>query len=188
MTVRVANKDDFKYIDTLVDWYRESAKQRGTGIAERNPDYLRKKMETEDSVIAFDEDGELLGFSYIETFEDEKFVVNSGLIVRTDSRGGGTGKQIKHKIFELSRTKYPNAKIFSITTSLQVMKLNTELGYKPVTFSELTKSDDFWKGCKSCKNYAILTANERKMCLCTGLVYDNLNDKYSNQDKKEEGK
>ena len=188
MKVRVATNNDIKYIDTLVDWYRESAKQRGTGIAERNPDYLRKKMEQEDAVIAFDDEDNLLGFSYIETFEDEKFVVNSGLIVRTDARGDGTGKKIKHKIFELSRTKYPQAKIFSITTSLQVMKLNTELGYKPVTFSELTKSDDFWKGCKSCKNYAILTANERKMCLCTGLVYDQLEDKFSKNNKNEEKK
>ncbi len=187
MIFRVATKEDIKYVDTLVGWYRDSAKQRGTGIAERNPEYLKKKMESEDSVIAFDEHGDLLGFSYIETFEEEKFVVNSGLIVRTDSRSSGAGKKIKHKIFELSRLKYPSAKIFSITTSLPVMKLNTELGYKPVTFSELTTSDDFWNGCKSCSNYAILTANERKMCLCTGLVYDQLNDKYSTKiDKKQE--
>ncbi|MFA9290297.1 MAG: GNAT family N-acetyltransferase [Solirubrobacteraceae bacterium] len=179
--IRVSNKEDIKYVHLLVDWYRESAKQRGTGIAERDPEYLKIKMIKEDAVIAFSKEGELLGFSYIETFEDEKFVVNSGLIVKPDARQSGTGKKIKHKIFELSRTKYPNAKIFSITTSLQVMKLNTELGYKPVTFSELTTSDDFWKGCKSCKNYSILMSNERKMCLCTGLVYDQLNDNYSNK-------
>ena len=185
MVVRVANESDIIHVNFLVDWYRESAQQRGTGIAERKPAYLHKKMEKGDAVIAFDEESQLLGFVYIETFDEAKFVVNSGLIVREDHRGGGVGKAIKEKVFELSRTKYPKAKIFSITTSLAVMRLNTELGYKPVTFSELTTSDEFWNGCKSCKNYEILMANERKMCMCTGLVYDKIEDKYSKKNKEE---
>jgi hypothetical protein len=108
-------------------------------------------------------------------------VVNSGLIVNTALRKEGLGRAIKHEVFKLSRTKYPAAKIFGITTSLAVMKINTELGYKPVTFTELTRSDDFWKGCSSCKNYPILMENDRKMCLCTGMVYDTLNDQFSQQ-------
>ena len=52
------------------------------------------------------------------------------------------------------------------------MKMNYELGYKPVTFSELTDDPDFWKGCQTCKNFDILTRTERKMCLCTGMLYD----------------
>ncbi|TDM00648.1 MAG: GNAT family N-acetyltransferase [Flavobacteriaceae bacterium] len=172
--VRMAKAFDAKYADQLVDWYRESAKQRGTGIANRSAEYLKKKMEKEDAIIAFDENGDLAGFVYIETFDDQKFVVNSGLIIRPDIRSGGLGKKVKLAVFDLTRSKYPNSKVFSITTSLAVMRMNTELGYRPVTFSELTTSDDFWNGCKSCKNFEILTENQRKMCLCTGLVYDKL--------------
>ncbi|WP_460499826.1 GNAT family N-acetyltransferase [Hymenobacter agri] len=132
---------------------------------------MAKKMASGDGIIAFVDD-ELAGFCYIETFDDKTFVVNSGLIVNSEIRKGGVGRAIKQAVFELSRTKYPQAKIFGITTSLAVMKINTDLGYEPVTFSELTTSEDFWKGCKSCKNYGILMENERKMCLCTGMLYD----------------
>lgn len=179
MLVRNANANDIQYSQKLCEWYEESAKQRKTGIAKRDPLYIEKKMKEENAVIAFDEEGALAGFSYIETYEDEKFVVNSGLIVRPNMRTSGLGREVKHAIFRLSRTKFPNSKIFSITTSLPVMKMNYNLGYKPVTFSELTQSDQFWKGCQGCKNYEILMENERKMCLCTGLVYDNLDDRFS---------
>ncbi|UOQ67431.1 GNAT family N-acetyltransferase [Hymenobacter volaticus] len=178
MILRVANAADAQYVETLCQWYEESAKQRGVGIAKRDPNYLIKKMDRGDSIIAFIDD-QLAGFCYIETFEDNKFVVNSGLIVNTELRKEGLGRAIKHEVFKLSRTKYPMAKIFGITTSMAVMKINTELGYKPVTFTELTQSDDFWKGCSGCKNYGILMENQRKMCLCTGMVYDTLNDQYS---------
>lgn len=184
MLVRTANANDVQYSQKLCEWYEESAKQRKTGIAKRDPLYIEKKMKQENAVIAFDEEGEISGFSYIETYEDEKFVVNSGLIVRPDMRTSGLGREIKHAIFRLSRTKFPHSKIFSITTSLAVMKMNYNLGYKPVTFSELTQSEQFWKGCQGCKNYGILMENERKMCLCTGLVYDNLDDKFSQPKEK----
>ncbi|WP_303312170.1 GNAT family N-acetyltransferase [Hymenobacter sp. BT730] len=180
MILRVANAADAQYVETLCQWYEQSAKQRGVGIAKRDPNYLIKKMVRGDAIIAFMDD-QLAGFCYIETFEDNKFVVNSGLIVNTELRKEGLGRAIKHRVFELSRTKYPQAKIFGITTSGPVMKINSELGYRPVTFQDLTQSDDFWKGCGSCKNYQILQDNNRKMCLCTGMVYDNLNDQFAQQ-------
>jgi hypothetical protein len=180
MILRVANAADAQYVETLCQWYEQSAKQRGVGIAKRDPNYLIKKMERGDAIIAFLDD-QLAGFCYIETFEDNKFVVNSGLIVNTELRKEGLGRAIKHRVFELSRTKYPQAKIFGITTSGPVMKINSELGYRPVTFQDLAQSDDFWKGCASCKNYQILQDNNRKMCLCTGMVYDNLNDQFAQQ-------
>ena len=173
MTIRVATAADTHYAELLCQWYIESAKQRGTGIAKRDPEYVREKMRQGNSVIAF-VDGELAGFCYIETFESGKFVANSGLVVNTELRKHGLGRAIKREVFRLSRTKYPDAKIFGITTSLAVMKINSDLGYEPVTFSELTTSEDFWKGCKSCKNFGILTENERKMCLCTGMLFDKL--------------
>jgi hypothetical protein len=173
MTIRVATAADTHYADLLCQWYIESAKQRGTGIAKRDPEYVREKMRQGNAVIAF-VDGELAGFCYIETFEGGKFLANSGLVVNTELRKHGLGRAIKREVFRLSRTKYPEAKIFGITTSLAVMKINSDLGYEPVTFSELTTSEDFWKGCKSCKNFGILMENERKMCLCTGMLFDKL--------------
>ena len=173
MIIRVATAADTHYADLLCQWYIESAKQRGTGIAKRDPEYVREKMRQGNSVIAF-VDNELAGFCYIETFESGKFVANSGLVVNTELRKHGLGRAIKREVFRLSRTKYPEAKIFGITTSLAVMKINSDLGYEPVTFSELTTSEDFWKGCKSCKNFGILTENDRKMCLCTGMLFDKL--------------
>ena len=171
MIIRVATAADAHYADFLCHWYVDSAKTRGTGIAKREPAYVAQKMASGNSIIAF-VDGELAGFCYIETFDDKTFVVNSGLVVNSEIRKHGVGRAIKQAVFELSRSKYPLAKIFGITTSLAVMKINSDLGYKPVTFSELTASEDFWKGCKSCKNYGILMDNERKICLCTGMLFD----------------
>jgi N-acetylglutamate synthase-like GNAT family acetyltransferase len=132
---------------------------------------VAEKIEAGKAVIALDGD-KLVGFSYIETFSHKRFVANSGLVVHPDYRNQGLAKKIKKKIFDLSRKLYPNAKIFSITTGLAVMKMNTELGFKPVTFSELTDDEEFWNGCKGCRNYDILQRNNFKMCLCTGLLYD----------------
>ena len=149
-----------------------SAMARGTGIAKRSPEYIAKKMEEGKAVIAVTEENEWVGFCYIETWSHEEYVANSGLIVAPAYRKSGVAKQIKEKIFELSRTKYPDAKIFGLTTGLAVMKINSDLGYEPVTYSELTQDEAFWAGCTSCVNYDILTAKERKNCLCTAMLYD----------------
>ena len=149
-----------------------SAKARGTGIAKRSPEYIAKKMEEGKAVIALTQQNEWVGFCYIETWSHDEYVANSGLIVSPAYRKSGIAKQIKEKIFELSRNKYPQAKIFGLTTGLAVMKINSELGYEPVTYSELTQDEAFWAGCKSCVNYDILTVKDRKNCLCTAMLYD----------------
>lgn len=171
MEILIANESHFKYAEIICDTIAESAKIRGTGIAKRTPEYICKKLSNGNAVIALDE-GVFAGFCYIEVWGHEKFVANSGLIVHPDFRDRGLAKQIKQKIFDLSRKKFPDAKIFGITTGLAVMKINYELGYKPTTFSELTDDPEFWKGCQTCKNFDILTRTERKMCLCTGMLYD----------------
>ena len=150
----------------------ESAKARGTGIAKRSPEYIQQKMEEGKAVIALTQSGKWVGFCYIESWEHEKFVANSGLIVSPEFRKSGVAREIKRKIFSLSRQKYPNAKIFGLTTGLAVMKINSELGYEPVTYSELTTDDQFWKGCQSCVNYEILMSKQRKNCMCTAMLYD----------------
>lgn len=171
MKLVVANESHFKYAQIICDTIAESAKVRGTGIAKRTPEYIQKKLSNGNAIIALDGE-KFAGFCYIEVWGHEKFVANSGLIVHPDYRGQGLAKAIKARIFELSREKFPNAKIFGITTGLAVMKINYELGYQPVTFSELTDDPEFWKGCQTCKNFDILTRTERKMCLCTGMLYD----------------
>ena len=171
MEILIANESHFKYASIICDTIAESAKVRGTGIAKRTPEYIQKRLQNGNAVIALDGD-KFAGFCYIEVWGHEKFVANSGLIVHPDYRNQGLAKQIKKRIFELSREKFPNAKIFGITTGLAVMKMNYELGYRPVTFSELTDDPEFWKGCQTCKNFDVLTRTERKMCLCTGMLYD----------------
>ena len=171
MKLVIANETHFKYAQIICDTIAESAKVRGTGIAKRTPEYIQKKLSNGNAIIALDGE-KFAGFCYIEVWGHEKFVANSGLIVHPDYRGQGLAKAIKSRIFELSREKFPNAKIFGITTGLAVMKINYELGYQPVTFSELTDDPEFWKGCQTCKNFDILTRTERKMCLCTGMLYD----------------
>ena len=159
------------YAEEICALIEKAAQQRGTGIAKRDPNYIKTKFENQNAVIALDGD-KLVGFCYIEIWENKKYVANSGLIVHPDYRGLGLAKKIKAKAFELSRKKYPESKLFGITTSLPVMKINSDLGYKPVTFSELTQDETFWKGCQSCPNYDILSRNDRKNCLCTGMLYD----------------
>jgi len=167
----VADESHKIYAETICKMMEDAAKIRGTGIAKRQPEYLKKKMDEGKAVIAIDQ-GEAVGFCYIESWEGQKFVANSGLIVHPDYRNTGLAKKIKTRIFELSKEKFPTAKLFGITTSLAVMKINSDLGYKPVTFSELTTDDTFWKGCESCANHDILVRMNRKMCLCTGMVCD----------------
>ena len=171
ITIQVAGPQHYMYADAICRLIEEAAKARGTGIAKRKAEYVQSKMEEGKAVIALLGD-RLAGFCYIETWSHGKYVANSGLIVAPDFRKMGLAKQIKRHIFELSRVRYPDAKIFGITTSLAVMKINSELGYKPVTFSELTTDDVFWHGCQSCPNYDVLTRTDRKMCLCTGMLYD----------------
>lgn len=171
MQIVIANKSHIIYSDIICKTIDDAAQVRGTGIAKRKPEYIAKKMENGNAVIALD-GHKFAGFCYIEQWGHGKFVANSGLIVHPDFRNIGLAKQIKQAIFKHSRTKFPNAKIFSITTGLAVMKLNSNLGYKPVTFSELTNDQSFWDGCQTCKNYDVLTRTNRKMCLCTGMLFD----------------
>ena len=169
--VMVAEECHEAYVDTILKTIEDAAKVRGTGIAKRTHEYLASKIKEAKAVIALDGD-RFAGFSYIETWGNKKYVTTSGLIVHPDFRGLGLAKRIKDMTFTLARKRWPHAKIFSLTSGAAVMAMNTQLGYKPVTFSELTEDNEFWKGCEGCRNYDILQRNERRMCLCTGMLYD----------------
>jgi len=184
IVIRVASPDDVSYATAITDEMEESAKARGTGIAKRTPEYVSQKIIEGKAVIAITSDGAWVGFCYIETWSHGEYVANSGLIVAPAFRKTGVAKAIKKKIFNLSREKYPDAKLFGLTTGLAVMKINSELGYEPVTYSELTQDEAFWAGCKSCVNYEILMSKERKNCMCTAMLYDP-RDHYKPEETKE---
>ncbi|MEY3947366.1 MAG: hypothetical protein RL512_177 [Bacteroidota bacterium] len=168
----MATSADSIYAEIITEEMATSAAARGTGIARRSPEYVAKKMEEGKAVIALTPQNDWVGFCYIETWSHGEYVANSGLIVAQPYRKSGVARAIKRKIFDLSREKYPQAKIFGLTTGLAVMKINSELGYEPVTYAELTQDEAFWAGCKSCVNYEILMGKDRKNCMCTAMLYD----------------
>ena len=170
--VMVADVSHVVYADEICEEILISARERGTGIARRTPEYISEKILAGKAIIAIAEDGNFAGFSYIETWGGKAYVANSGLIVAHRFRGIGLAMRIKRRIFQHSREMFPDAKIFSITTGAAVMKMNYELGFRPVTFAALTDDPEFWKGCQGCRNYEILETNDYRMCLCTGLLYD----------------
>ncbi|MBO7316106.1 MAG: GNAT family N-acetyltransferase [Paludibacteraceae bacterium] len=171
ITICVANESHFKYIDTILKTIEESSKVRGTGIAKRTHEYVETKMLEGKAIIALYGD-EFAGFCYIESWGDKQYVANSGLIVNPKFRGMGLAKRIKKFSFDLSRKRFPNAKLFGLTSGAAVMKINTELGYVPVTFADLTDDEQFWKGCEGCVNSDILKRTNRRYCICTAMLFD----------------
>ena len=145
--VMIADASHEVYVDTILDTIESAAKVRGTGIAKRTHEYVAQKMKEGKAVIAL-AGNEFAGFSYIESWGNKQYVTTSGLIV------------------------HPKAKIFSLTSGAAVMKMNTELGYVPVTFSDLTDDEAFWRGCNGCVNHDILERTERKYCICTAMLFD----------------
>jgi hypothetical protein len=170
--ILVADPSHKIYSEVITDEMANSAKARGTGIAKRSPAYIETKMDEGKAIIALTSDGVWAGFCYIEAWGHGKYVANSGLIVSPEFRKYGLARKIKQEIFKLSRLKYPDSKIFGLTTGAAVMKINSELGYIPVSYSDLTDDNEFWKGCQSCVNYEILMAKNRQNCLCTAMLYD----------------
>ena len=181
--IEIATENHLHFALVISKAIEDSASQRVVGIAKRSPEYIADKIKQSKAVIATTSSGQFAGFCYIETFSNDKYVSNSGLIVAPEYRQSGLAKEIKKKIFEFSSKKYPHAKIFGLTTSLAVMKINSDLGYKPVTFSELTKDYQFWKGCESCSNYSILVSKQWENCLCTAMINDAATNNKNKKDK-----
>lgn len=169
--VQVASSEHKPYAQEICGLIETSALERGTGISKRTPDYIQKKMDESQAIIAV-KGSRLVGFCYIESWTSKSYVANSGLIVHPEFRGMGVASRIKKKAFEHSRKMFPEAKLFGLTTSLAVMKINSELGYQPVIYDELTQDEAFWNGCKSCVNYEILMSKGKKNCMCTAMLYD----------------
>lgn len=171
IVVEIADKQHEKYVETILKTIEDAAKVRGTGIAKRSPEYILTKMREAKAVIALEGEN-FAGFSYIETWGNKTYVTTSGLIVHPNYRGMGLAKRIKDMTFSLARTRWPHAKIFSLTSGAAVMAMNTQLGYKPVTFADLTDDEAFWRGCEGCCNVDVLKRTDRKYCICTGMLFD----------------
>ncbi|MGD9994578.1 MAG: GNAT family N-acetyltransferase [Salinivirgaceae bacterium] len=171
VSIVVANEQQVSFAAQICTMIEDAAKVRGTGIAKRTPEYIAAKITEGKAVVALD-GKQVVGFCYIETWEHGKYVANSGLIVHPDYRGMKLAFKIKQRILQLSAQLYPQAQVFGITTSNAVLNINFKLGYRPVTFSELTTDPQFWKGCQGCVNYDILQRTNQKMCLCTGMIYN----------------
>lgn len=169
--VMVANVSHEKYVDTILETISSAAKVRGTGIAKRTHEYVATKMKEGKAVIALCGD-DFAGFSYIETWGNKQYVTTSGLIVSPNYRNLGIAKRIKDMTFTLARVRWPKAKIFSLTSGSAVMKMNTQLGYLPVTFSDLTDDEAFWRGCDGCINNDVLKRTGRRYCICTGMLFN----------------
>lgn len=184
--ILIAQEEHFHYAPLICEVIADSAKKRGTGIARRTPQYVTTRMKNGNAIIAVSNTGEFAGFCYIEAWGHGDYVAHSGLIVAPNFRHMGLAKRIKAFTFQHSLNKYPDAKIFGITTGLAVMKINSSLGYKPVTFSELTDDPKFWAGCNTCTNVEILKSKDNKMCLCTGMLYDPKEERENAQNRLEQ--
>ena len=172
--VIVADDSHEVYVDLILETIANAAKVRGTGIAKRSHAYVTQKMKEGKAIIALDGD-EFVGFMYIESWGNKQYVATSGLIVVDKYRNQGIAKRIKHAAFQLARLRWPKAKFFSLTSGSAIMKMNTELGYVPVSFADLTDDEAFWRGCKGCVNYDILERTQRKYCICTAMLFDPAN-------------
>jgi hypothetical protein len=180
--ITIASEVHLNHVPEIEQAIKDASLQKGTGIAVRDKEYLTQKIVEGKAVIALGDQDEWAGFCYIESWGHNRFVANSGLIVSSQFRGIGLASEIKKRALELSAQLFPGAKLFGLTTSLAVMKINSGLGYRPVTFSELTDDDQFWKGCETCPYYDILVRTKRDDCLCTAMIMD------PNEDKKVNGK
>lgn len=179
--VLIADESHINYVQIILDTIEAAAKVRGTGIAKRTPEYVQTKMKEGKAIIALADGNEFAGFCYIESWGNKQFVANSGLIVVEKFRQHGLAKRIKTKAFSLARAMFPDAKVFGLTSGAAVMKINTDLGYVPVSFAQLTDDDAFWRGCEGCVNYDVLKRTDRKYCICTAMLFDPAKHK----DKKE---
>ena len=183
VTIAIAGPEHEACAEHICALIAESAKARRTGIAKREPSYVRAKMAAGNAVVALDGD-RCVGFCYVEVWTHGRYVANSGLIVDPAYRGHKLAERIKEAAFHLARDKYPDARMFGITTNGRVMEINSNLGYRPCTFNQLTQDESFWKGCSSCPNYDILQRNERKMCLCTAMIAPSKNEALAREEEE----
>lgn len=171
----MATSGDHSYAAAIANEMAYSSARRGTGIAPRTPEYVMKKMDEGLAVIAVNTgNGAWAGFCYIEVWQHKKYVANSGLIVSPGYRGTGISKEIKVALFDHCRSAFPEAKLFSLSTSPAVMHVNKALGYKVVPFAEVMNDELFLTGCQSWVNYTDLMNRDQTHLPYVAMMFDPL--------------
>ena len=181
--IEFATSEHLVYSQEISDAIARAAQDKDSGLALREPSYIAEKILAGNGIIALDCSGNgtdggtgtmvprLAGFCYIQPWEHGLFVAHSGLIVLPEFRGMGLASAIKRKAFELTARKYPGAKVFGLTTSPAVRKINLSLGYREVPYSEITADINFWKGCCSCVHFQTLCREGFETCRCTAMLH-----------------
>jgi GNAT superfamily N-acetyltransferase len=171
--VRIATSGDHAYAETIANEMAYSSSRRGTGIANRSPEYVMQKMDEGLAVIAVNaNNGAWAGFCCIEVWQHKKYVANSGLIVSPGYRGTGISKQIKAVLFDHCRGKFPDARLFSLSASPAVIHMNKTMGYKVVSFAEVMSDELFLTGCESWVNYKALMSREQAHLPYVAMIFD----------------
>ncbi len=137
-------------------------------IATRTPDWLATKLRSRRAAIALD-GRDLVGFGYWSSWEGDRFVSHSGLVVHPDRFKIGLGQRLKEVVFASSQRQLPEATMMSLTSSPQVRRMNERLGFRVVALTELTHDAAFWKGCETCRNFADVQARGERCC-CEGMI------------------
>ena len=63
--IEIASEKHLHYVDEILKTIEDATKVRGTGIAKRNPEYVKQKMLEGKAIIALYKD-DFAGFCYIE--------------------------------------------------------------------------------------------------------------------------
>ncbi len=167
--VRVARPSDVASVARIQTLIRD-AHEAGAIIALRSADYLGAAIRERRAVVLL-RGATLVGFAMAHAWESEKYVSHSAMVVAPELRGRGLSRRMKAALIELTRKRWPNAIILSLTLSPQVEQVNKSFGFEPVPYCDLTKDPEFWKGCEGCIHFAHLKRNQQQDCHCwAGLL------------------
>jgi len=172
--VRRAQEQDIVHAAIIAFYIEQAGEDIATGICKREISFIITKIQSGDAIMAFTSDGAWAGFCYLQQWNDG-YVSSCGLVVHPLHRRNNIARYIKQEVMELAKEKYPGADYFSLTTAKAVMKLNTDLGYETVTYSEVSRDEAFWSACKTCVNHNILLRNNQQKCLCTAMRFQSFN-------------
>jgi hypothetical protein len=170
--IRLATEADAKHLPRIADLLDEGAISRGIGRGRRPDSLMLQKIRENRSIMAFNPEGDVVGFCYIDTWNNDSFVVHNALIVAPKYRDKNLGWLIKEFAFKITRSRWPDAKIFGLTTTQAVMHINSKLGYEPVVYAALPQDERFWNGHSNCIYYDVLQRSGGRFCLCTAMLYD----------------
>jgi hypothetical protein len=171
IVVRLATEHDQRFVQNIITEIEIASQIKGTGICKREPAFISQKITEGNAVMAVTPSGAWAGFCYIQPHDNGQFVSSCALVISRNFRNRGIASQIKAQVLALAKNKYPAARIFGLTTSHVVERINAQLNYVEVSYAEVTQADTFWQSCRSCENYQLLLQQDKKKCLCKAMVY-----------------